>query len=44
MWSLELSQSDHQALGHLSYQGPSTQITQFGQILEGSWLFPTSSI
>lgn len=26
--SLELSQSDHQVLGHLSYQGPSTPIAQ----------------
>ena len=28
--SLELSQSDHQVLGHLSYQGPSPPIAQFG--------------
>ena len=27
--SLELSQSDHQVLGHLSYQGPSPPIAQF---------------
>ena len=28
--SLELSQSDHRVLGHLSYQGPSPPIAQFG--------------
>ena len=30
--SLKLSQSDHQVLGHLSYEGPSPLIAQFGRV------------
>ena len=43
--SLELSQSDHRVLGHLSYQAP-PQIAKFGWVAssEKSWLFKTSLI
>ena len=36
--SPELIQSDHRVLGHLSYQGPSPAIAQFGQAASSEYL------